>query len=639
MWPDHESERDLLGVQHLVCSAVDIVNSDNLLPATIGVFGDWGSGKSSVIQMIERDLKSQGDVILLSFNGWLFEGYDDAKTALMETIIDEISSQKTLGNRAKVLAVNLIRKVNWFRAVGSAVKYGAATIAGGPVGLSAVAGIDAVALAKKAGEKIEDLKPEDVSALLEDEKKHTLRKGIREFRENFESFLNEAKIKKLVVVIDDLDRCLPDTIIETLEAIKLFLFVPGSAFIIGADERLVRFAVRSRFPELPGDRTDVGRDYLEKLIQYMIRVPLMSKTDTENYIALLFSLPHLSDGDLEKVCEWALGPKSIQEGRSFGLSSASEVLEEVPEPLKEELALAERISPILADVMNGNPRQCKRFLNTLMMRLKMAASREVEIQQRVLAKLMILEYLRPETFKKLAGWQISQNGVPPQIVCLEDALAQPGIGKEAEKKDAERNAGTTPKSNADKIKMDTELGVLFAEDWFKEWLTLEPKLAGIDLRPYFYFSRDSLSTLSYTAKRLSSAAREILLKILSPSEAVREGALKLGEDVSPVDAASIFEELAEKAKHSEDHSKEESPLLMIVEWTGVRHELLGELLTFLPSFPAQALPPQIILKLEGTCKAAGRQELYERYIEQVIASDSESSIAKVAIARRKRKKG
>lgn len=639
MWPDHESERDLLGVQHLVCSAVDIVNSDNLLPATIGVFGDWGSGKSSVIQMIERDLKAQGDVILLSFNGWLFEGYDDAKTALMETIIDEISSQKTLENRGKVLALNLIRKVNWFRAVGSAVKYGAAAIAGGPVGLSAVAGIDAVALAQKAGEKVEDLKPEDISALLEDEKNHTLRKGIREFRENFESFLREAKIKKLVVVIDDLDRCLPNTIIETLEAIKLFLFVPGSAFIIGADERLVRYAVRSRFPELPGDRTDVGRDYLEKLIQYMIRVPSMSKTDTENYIALLFSHPHLSEADLEKVCKWALGPESIQDGRTFGLSSASEILEEVPEPLKEELALAERISPILADVMNGNPRQCKRFLNTLMMRLKMGESRAVEIQQRVLAKLMILEYLRPETFKKLAGWQISQNGMPSQIVCLEDALAQPGMGEKAEKEDDEQHAGTAPESNSDKIKMDPELGVLFTEDWFKEWLTLDPQLAGIDLRPYFYFSRDSLSTLSYTAKRLSSTAREILLKILSPSEAVRKAALKLGEDVSPVDASSIFEELAEKAKHSEDHSKDESPLLMIVEWTGVRHELLGELLTYLPSFPVQSLPPQIILKLEGACKAAGRLELYEEYIEKVIASDSESGIAKVAIARRKRKKG
>ncbi|MFL6209210.1 MAG: P-loop NTPase fold protein [Pyrinomonadaceae bacterium] len=47
----------------------------------------------------------------------------------------------------------------------------------------------------------------------------------------------------MVVFIADLDRCFPDTIIETLEAIKLFLFVPGTAFILGADERLIEYAI------------------------------------------------------------------------------------------------------------------------------------------------------------------------------------------------------------------------------------------------------------------------------------------------------------------------------------------------------------------------------------------------------------
>lgn len=47
MWSDNEAEHDLLGFQHLTGAVCSIIRNDALLPATIGVFGDWGSGKSS----------------------------------------------------------------------------------------------------------------------------------------------------------------------------------------------------------------------------------------------------------------------------------------------------------------------------------------------------------------------------------------------------------------------------------------------------------------------------------------------------------------------------------------------------------------------------------------------------------------
>jgi hypothetical protein len=118
-----------------------------------------------------------------------------------------------------------------------------------------------------------------------------LPKAVRDFRDEFEALLKETDIGKLVVVIDDLDRCLPETIIETLEAIKLFLFTPRTAFILGADERLVRYALRKRFPELPGQNTEVGRDYLEKLIQFPIHIPPLDAGELKTYINLLSSTP------------------------------------------------------------------------------------------------------------------------------------------------------------------------------------------------------------------------------------------------------------------------------------------------------------------------------------------------------------
>ena len=87
--------------------------------------------------------------------------------------------------------------------------------------------------------------------------------SIGEFRQDFRDLLNDLDVRVLVVFIDDLDRCLPANIIDTLEAIRLFLAVPKTAFVIGADERIVRHAISTRYPEMAGQALSIGRDYLE----------------------------------------------------------------------------------------------------------------------------------------------------------------------------------------------------------------------------------------------------------------------------------------------------------------------------------------------------------------------------------------
>lgn len=190
---------------------------------------------------------------------------------------------------------------------------------------------------------------------------HGERRSVREFRGDFAKLLSQTKRKKLVVVIDDLDRCLPETIIETLEAIKLFLFVGHTAFIIGADERLVKYAVRRRFPEFPGERAEVGRDYLEKLIQFPIRVPPLGRLETERYISLLFASRSLGAEAFAALRSAAIecDPKTLHSER-FNQDVAPKVLGQVTGDLADDLSLAERIAPVLASETIGNPRQCKR---------------------------------------------------------------------------------------------------------------------------------------------------------------------------------------------------------------------------------------------------------------------------------------
>jgi predicted KAP-like P-loop ATPase len=302
MWSDNETEIDLLDFKYMVNAVTSIVRSPSLLPATIGVFGDWGSGKSSLIKMVQKDLEQEEDTLCLTFNGWLFEGYDDAKTALMGTILDEISDRRKLNEKAQDIVKRLSQRIDWFRLLSYAGKNAVAFTVGGPVGLGLNAGTDLVSFLTGNLDKIKGMDADKLKEFIKEEApddRQNSRRNIRDFHKDFAELLDQTNIKTLVVFIDDLDRCTPDTIIETLEAIRLFLFAPRTAFILGADERLVRYAVRRRFPELPGERVEVGRDYLEKLIQFPIRVTPLGRMELETYIGLLFANLHLADNQFE----------------------------------------------------------------------------------------------------------------------------------------------------------------------------------------------------------------------------------------------------------------------------------------------------------------------------------------------------
>jgi predicted KAP-like P-loop ATPase len=339
-----------------------IVKNEHLLPATIGVYGDWGGGKSNLIQMATAELEKDDDIVVLSFNGWLFEGYEDAKTALMGTILEELLSHRNFLRKAtdgaKKLGKRLLHRVNLLKVLSAAGKIALAAKTAGiaPLLLGLSASSDIVETGKQLSEKVKSLELPSPNELLEEktsedsDEKHSVRKTVREFRKDFSQLLKQANLKTLVVVIDDLDRCLPDTIIETLEAIKLFLFAERTAFIIGTDEELVRYAVRKHFPEFPGDRREVGTAYLEKLIQFPVRVPPLGRSEVETYISLLFaSLTGLNDPDLQKARECVTNaPPDGLLTPQFNLVVAQKMFPHLNPELAERLALAQRITPILS---------------------------------------------------------------------------------------------------------------------------------------------------------------------------------------------------------------------------------------------------------------------------------------------------
>lgn len=254
MWADNASKIDMLAYKPYAELIYEISNNERMNPLTIGLFGSWGSGKSTLLGLIEDKIKSkettEDGVIVISLNAWMFEGYDDAKTAIMGSLLKAIEENKNIGDEFKDGFKSLIKRVNWFRVAGTVAKNGI------PLALSLTTGVpvlpveNMISKAKKIFENKDDIqKLEDEMQKFKEEHLNedvadNIIDNVRVFREEFQKQLEKAKIKNLIVMIDDLDRCNPDRILDTLEAIKLFLSVKRTTFIVAIDERVVTYAVK-----------------------------------------------------------------------------------------------------------------------------------------------------------------------------------------------------------------------------------------------------------------------------------------------------------------------------------------------------------------------------------------------------------
>lgn len=250
MWNDIETTKDLLNFTVVAKTAAQLVRESNGEPISIGISGNRGVGKSSLVKMIgvalkETDSEASNKYIFLEFNAWLYQGYEDARIALLQTVSDKLlkESEERKGNIDK--AIDFAKRVKWLQLTKLLTPAALGAIWGGTIGgpLGAVIGAVGGVVKSEGNPSEEDLtrlketysalKPE-LSGLLKEKRIQSLPQEIEELRNSFADLLKELGIT-LVVLVDDLDRCLPETAISTLEAMRLLLFIPHTAFIIVAD--------------------------------------------------------------------------------------------------------------------------------------------------------------------------------------------------------------------------------------------------------------------------------------------------------------------------------------------------------------------------------------------------------------------
>ncbi|WP_410480250.1 P-loop NTPase fold protein [Pseudomonas sp. DCA-1] len=346
-------------------------------------------------------------------------------------------------------------------------------------------------------------------------------KEIQALRDNFEAILDELGVT-LVVLIDDLDRCLPETTISTLEAIRLFLFLRNTAFVIAADNEMIKHAVRKHFSGVPDDF--LVTSYFDKLIQVPIRVPPLGTQEVRAYMMMLFlensALPKEVLEDIRLKVRGQL--RTTWQGNRVDRAFMQGLYKDYPSELIGKFDTAERLAAVMtsASGIQGNPRLIKRFLNALAIRMSISRAQGVGVDEAVLVKLMLFE----------------RSGNPKAYEELMKAVATDKHGKPAMLRDWE--------DHIDKGKT-LALSQPWDQPFVKEWLALPPALADKDLRGAIYVSREHAPIIT-DEDRLSSEAAELLTALLEIPEMAPQLKERLGA-LAPVEINVVMDRLLDKA--------------------------------------------------------------------------------------------
>lgn len=571
LWSDDPAEVDLLSFSAISATIVDALLNDDLDPLAIGLSGSWGSGKTTVLRLIEQELGAtttdEKTVLVVSTDPWRYDPATGAKETLIAEVLDSLKTHLDASAGTKTQALELLgklaRRVDWARALRIAAK--------GAIAFQLPSFDDLLQIVRPDSEK--DASPP----------------GLDAFREEFQALMESddlAHVRRVVVLVDDLDRCLHETVIDTLEAIRLFLAVPKMSFVIAADEERVADAIRTRFggdgPRGEDHPEEPAKLYLHKIVQTTVPIPALSRFDTEAYLLLLQLAARLGDAE-RTACIDRCGELRRTSGELDELAQVAGV------DISGELLFAARLTPILYEKLRGNPRRIKRFLNDLNVRQSIATRRGIELAPEVVAKLMVLEFLLPKAFDQVLGW-LAQNTLRDQIGALETAAGRRATSEP-------KSAGATEKKAAKLAKVPEEDTRGFDDDLLR-WAKLPPSLVGIDLGPYLYLAA------AFTGKalldeglppRLRDLAANLGSSIRAEQKSVTQDDLQA---LTPGDALSLAQHLARVVR--DRPTEQAAAMIGFLRISRLHASVQAEAPTLLEAIPGNEVQPATALQFQTT---------------------------------------
>jgi hypothetical protein len=507
LWSDEPSGRDLLSFDAVASTVVDVILDDKLDPIALGLSGSWGSGKTSVLELVQTAIRlrtagSEEKVLVIATQPWRYDPAVGPKESLIAEVLEALESELQPGvqSSARQLFDKLVRRVNWAKAF---------------------------KVAAKAGIALQLPSVEDVLGLIKEnpDSGEPGERGLAGFREDFAELLGSDDLKhvsRVVVLVDDLDRCLPETVVETLEAIRLFLSAKGMSFVIAADEERVADAIQQRLnapAPLDPEVESPAKLYLHKIVQTTVPLPSLSRFDTHAYLFLLLAEPFVQT----EVFEGLVSSCAELRRKSGSLDDVS-----IPEgvDLAEQLAVASRLTPILYEKFRGNPRRIKRFLNDLSVRQSVSEKRGIMLPPDAIAKLMVLEKLLKPDFETVLSW-LAQNKLRDRLEALDKAANAPTTSVDAEPSDDQAYAAAKKKPEAaTKTRDAPRTSDLPFSDTLIRWAKLPPALDATDVGAYLYLAA-SFAGIEVVDDGLPERLRDIASALTSSLQTERSA---IGDD-------------------------------------------------------------------------------------------------------------
>ncbi len=380
-------------------------------PLSVGLFGEWGSGKTHLLKLIENQIideqkKSEHffkqTTIPVFFNAWRFEKEEHLIIPLFQTLLATIEAfdSKHLSDTAKK---QLGRTKERFKILSFAIAKGfqipknvKTTIANLMKGdLTAIADfIDTDKALKAFKEDSEEsfVTEESLKELLQSDRIESIYMNIPQWIEK----ITIADNINFVFLIDDLERCLPENTLKMLESIKLFLDVPSCAFVLAIDDDVVERGVAYHYRDYLKDivRIDgvkekqtqelpiTGHEYLEKMIQLPFRIPVIG---TDNVLVFLKSnykekFEKLLEDEEQEIAEHHKNTKEFAE-------------------LKKQTSKTDEILTFFSKTIPPKPRKIKRTAMLFETKVRLLKSLELERKDRLIAKITLLELFAPKLLR------------------------------------------------------------------------------------------------------------------------------------------------------------------------------------------------------------------------------------------------
>lgn len=388
---DQPTRRDALDFAPYCETLVSIIADPHThTPLTIGIFGGWGSGKTSLMQQVEdrlgevlseRDLEAR----TVWFNAWRYGREQDLWRALLLRVLEALrppkpedgtadSATDDLHRRLDDLEAALYRDVEREEVGGLEVDWGeltkGATKGAIKLALSFVPGVATLTkLVEAAQSEAGKTAADDIIDAFQREKTQLHIDHIRfleQFRDKFKDLVEEQVTdgdQKLVVFVDDLDRCLPEKAIDVLEAIKLFLDVPGCIFLLGLDQDVVARGIKVKYRDFAVEAGADGK----------AEVPIDGAAYLQKIIQLPFLLPAIDPDDMRGFVE--------------------ELVPAFPDA---------RCVPVFAEgLREPNPRQVKRVVNVFLFLSRLAEKRKLPITPVRLSKVIVIQHSHPTLYEVL----------------------------------------------------------------------------------------------------------------------------------------------------------------------------------------------------------------------------------------------